>query len=205
LKRYIPFIVFASVLLLDQGSKILVREYFNPVERLPFYAQTEQAVKACGLGGIDLAVRLPRPPAIPILGDFFWLNFHENKGVAFGFLNSLPQTITVPLFTVIAILALGFIAYFYRSLPADKLLPRVSLMAIMGGAIGNLADRLILGKVTDFFDLAVRTPDSYKNLWPIFNVADSFIVCGVILLFFLILFEKKRRGAPEESAEKEAP
>jgi signal peptidase II len=199
LKRYIPLIIFIAILLLDQGSKVLVRDYFNPVETLPFYEQTAQTLEACGLGELDITVRLPRPQAIPLLGNFFWINFHENTGVAFGLLNSLSPNTTRPLFALVALLALGFIIFFYRSLPKGKLLPRMSLIFIMGGAIGNLIDRIIIGRVTDFFDLAVRTPESYKNIWPIFNVADSFIVCGVILLFILMLFEKKNPAPADEN------
>ena len=203
MKRYLPFVIFVLVLLLDQGSKILVRDYFNPVENDPFYEQTTDVLQAFGLEEIDLTVRLPQPPPIPLLGNFFWINFHENKGVAFGLLRSLPQTVTVPLFSAIALLALGFIVHFYRSLPENHLLPRVSLMCIVGGAVGNLTDRILLGKVTDFFDLAVRTPTSYDNIWPIFNVADSFIVCGVILLFLVILFEKKSPADAGQSGKAE--
>jgi len=204
LRRYIPFIIFIAVILLDQGSKALVRDYFNPVETLPFYEQTAHTLEAVGLGGLDMTVSLPRPPAIAILGNFFWINFHENTGVAFGLLNSLSPSVTRPLFALIALLALGFIVFFYRSLPKGKLLPRVSLMCIMSGAIGNLIDRIFIGRVTDFFDLAIRTPESYKNIWPIFNVADSFIVCGVILLFILMLFEKKAPAGEDKAQEEKS-
>jgi signal peptidase II len=204
LKRYLPFIILAIILLLDQGSKILVRQYFNPVEKNPFYGQTAGVLKASGLGEIDLTVSLPRPPPVRLAGDFFWINFHENKGVAFGLFSSLPQSVAVPLFTSIALLALAFIVHFYRSLPAGRLFPRISLMFIMGGAVGNLIDRVALGKVTDFFDLTIRAPASPpKNLWPIFNVADSFIVCGVILLFIIILFEKKEPEMARENGKDE--
>jgi len=199
LRRYLPFAILALVLILDQGSKILVRDYFQPVEQHEWYTLSQGVLESAGLGEADITVRLPRPPAIRLIGDVFWINFHENKGVAFGFLSGLPQSVTVPLFAVIALLALGFITHFYRSLPEGRLLPRIALMGIMGGAIGNLIDRLFLGKVTDFFDLALRTPASYKNLWPIFNVADICIVVGVSVLFLVMLFEKKGETKSGES------
>ena len=201
MKRYLPFIVLALGILLDQGSKIAVRDYFQPVEKLPFYAMTADVLDGLGMGDLDITVRLPRPEAIRLLGDFFWINFHENKGVAFGFMNSLPQSVTVPLFAIVNLLAIGFIIHFYRSFAPGRLLPRVTLMMILVGAIGNLIDRVILGKVTDFLDLALRTPYSYKNIWPIFNIADAFIVCGVATLFIMMLFEKK----PAKTSTADAP
>lgn len=205
MRQYLPLTILALVLLLDQGSKILVRDYFQPVGQDEWYSLSQEVVQSLGLADVDLTVHLPRPPAIRLLGNFFWINFHENQGVAFGFLSGLPQGITVPLLAVIAVLAIIFIAHFYRSLPKDKLLPRLALMGIMGGACGNLIDRLILGKVTDFFDLAQRTPVSYKNLWPIFNVADIFIVIGVSILFLFMLFEKKSKADPAPTSKDEGP
>lgn len=205
MKRYLPFIILALIILLDQGSKIAVRQHFKPVDRQEWYEITKTVLEASALGTMDIEVRLPRPPAIRVFGDFFWINHHENKGVAFGFMSSLPQAVTAPLFTVITLLALGFIVHFYRSLPDDKLLPRISLMCISGGAVGNLIDRIFFGKVTDFFDLAVRTPSSYKNIWPIFNVADAFIVVGVIVLFFVMLFEKKPAAKTDETINPDEP
>jgi len=209
LKRALPFIILALVVLLDQGSKVLVRDYFQPVDSSELYTMTESVLSASGLGQVDLTIRLPRPPAINLIGEVFWINFHENKGVAFGFMSGLPQSVTVPLFAVITLLALGFIIHFYRSLPDDKRLPRIALMSITGGAIGNLIDRVAFGKVTDFFDLAQRAPEGYKNLWPIFNVADAFIVVGVAVLFIVLLFEKKHTSKepdlPSETGEGVSP
>lgn len=178
IKKHLPFIILPLVILIDQVSKILIRYNFGP-------------------GGEYQGQH------ISLLGSFFWLNFHENKGVAFGLFSKLPTSITIPIFVVISLLAIGVIIKFYKELPKDKLLPKISLMMILGGAVGNLIDRIFLGKVTDFLDLAVYKNGLYKNIWPIFNMADSFIVVGVSILVILMIFEKKDSKSTEAAKETE--
>ena len=178
IKKHLPFIILPLVILIDQISKILIRYNFGP-------------------GGEYQGQH------INLLGNFFWLNFHENRGVAFGLFSKLPTSITIPIFVVISLLAIGVIIKFYKELPKDKLLPKISLMMILGGAVGNLIDRIFLGKVTDFLDLAVYKNGLYKNIWPIFNMADSFIVVGVSILVILMIFEKKDSKSTEAAKETE--
>ena len=124
-----------------------------------------------------------------LLGNIFGLTLHQNNGVAFGFFSWLPQRISIPLFAVITLLAAIYIMFFYRSIPLDKTLPRISLMLILGGALGNLLDRILIGRVTDFLDIA-RFEPTYENIWPVFNLADFFIISGVITLFILLLLDR---------------
>jgi len=167
--RLIPFIILFGSYLIDVFSKIIVRNLF--------------------MAGGSLAGE-----HINIIGKFFWFNFHENKGVAFGMFSNLPQSITIPIFTIITIVAIAVISHFYKDLPKNKLIPRISLMMVIGGAAGNLTDRVLLGKVTDFLDIAVYNNGVYKNIWPIFNIADSFILIGVsILVISTIISERKNK------------
>lgn len=113
--------------------------------------------------------------SIPIIKGVFHISLIHNRGAAFGILKN--QT---PLFVVTSIFAIILI---YRSLKTDTKhkLYSVSLGLILAGAIGNLIDRLFCGYVIDFLDFLI---------WPVFNVADSAITVGAILLAWTILFKK---------------
>lgn len=111
--------------------------------------------------------------SIPLIENFLHLTFVRNPGAAFGMLPY--QTIFFVIITVAVVL---FIVYYYRLLSADHRLLRFSLALLLGGAIGNLIDRLRTGYVIDFIDF---------KIWPpVFNVADSAIVIGIGL--FLIAY-----------------
>ena len=105
-------------------------------------------------------------------GDFFRLTYIHNPGAAFGLNMGSPL-----LHTAFSILALGILIYLYRSLAANERLLRLALSLVLGGAVGNIIDRLYLGEVVDFFDFGLG-----DLRWPIFNVADSCVTVGVLLL-----------------------
>ena len=102
-----------------------------------------------------------------------------NTGGAFGLFPD--QTI---FFTLVAVLVIGAILFYARRLPEQSLLVQVALGMQLGGAIGNLLDRIRLGYVVDFIDF---------RFWPVFNLADSAIVVGVIFLAYTYLFGSDRR------------
>jgi len=111
--------------------------------------------------------------SVAIIQGFFHLTFILNPGAAFGILAGQKW-----LLIVIAVIVLGIIVYFQHKLPTDQKLLRVCMGMIAGGAIGNLLDRLFISKVIDFLDFKV---------WPyVFNVADSMIVVGGILMVLLV-------------------
>jgi signal peptidase II len=96
----------------------------------------------------------------------------ENRGAAFGLLQD--QT---AFFVFVGVLVVGVIAASYRYLPRSGIRLHLALGLQLGGAIGNLVDRIRQGYVVDFVDFGYRS-----NWWPVFNVADSAIVVGVALL-----------------------
>jgi signal peptidase II len=100
----------------------------------------------------------------------------HNTGAAFGFLSSAAGWQNV-FFIVIALAASIFILWMYRRLSAQDRVLAVGLMLVLGGALGNLLDRLMHGYVIDFIDVYYGTWH-----WPAFNVADSAITIGAILL-----------------------
>lgn len=116
--------------------------------------------------------------SIPLAGPIRLTHVH-NSGVAFGF---LPNH-TFPIFLTIA-MSIAIIVLSYRLAAFHPWPVKVSLGLILGGGVGNLIDRLPDGYVTDFIDLQV---------WPVFNLADSSIVVGTILLAAFLLFPDGKR------------
>lgn len=112
---------------------------------------------------------------------FFRFTHGTNSGSAFGF---FPNQTT--LLIVASMIAIGFLIYFYRTYSPPSTLLRLAIGLQLGGAVGNLTDRLRLGAVVDFMDVGP---------WPIFNVADSSIVVGMALLA-IILSSGKTRPEP---------
>lgn len=117
-----------------------------------------------------------------IIKDYFELRYVENYGAAFGILQE--KRIFFILITSIVILLM--IYYYYKNFNSLTGLAKLSLAFFLGGAIGNFIDRLRLGYVVDF--LRVNLFKSYD--FPVFNVADVFIVVGTILIVYIVLFDK---------------
>lgn len=127
---------------------------------------------------------------------FFRFTHAWNTGTAFSLFQGQSDILTYVSFG--AVIALYFV---YRSLPAPTLWVRMAFGLLLGGAFGNLIDRLRLGHVTDFIDVGP---------WPIFNIADSSIVVGIVVMFFFFWTNseqetsKKRSAAEAEGDDKEA-
>ena len=129
----------------------------------------------------------------PIIGDFFRLTYIENPGMAFGI--DIGGKLFFSLFSIIA--SLGILYYLYRT-RNENLAFRISLAMILGGAIGNLIDRvfygvlfdeapLFYGRVVDFLDVDffnINLFGYHLTRWPVFNIADASVTCGVILMIF---------------------
>lgn len=115
--------------------------------------------------------------SIEVIPNFVHLTYVRNPGAAFGFLAGGPSFWRITFFTVISILAIGCIVYLLKNLGWEERTTRLSLASILGGALGNLLDRIRWGEVIDFIDL-----HWYQYHWPAFNVADSAITVGILLL-----------------------
>ncbi len=108
-----------------------------------------------------------------VVEPYFRFTHVHNTGAAFGV---FPQGGSI--FLVIAVVVSLVIVYYYRQMPDGSLLVRLALGLQMGGALGNVIDRVRLGYVVDFLNV---------RFWPVFNVADSAIVLGVVLLVLEML------------------
>lgn len=119
--------------------------------------------------------------SIKIIGEFLRFTYAENRGAAFSILQDQRE-----FFIIVTIIMLIALAYIYFKTKNITKLSKLSIGMIAGGAIGNFIDRVRFGFVVDFVD--VRFGSFYN--FPIFNIADSFVVCGTILMIILILFNK---------------
>lgn len=159
------YLIALAILLLDQASKQVIIRTFR-------------------LG-----------QSIPVIPGFFDIVYVLNPGAAFGFLATLSEQVRNPFFILISIVAVALIIFYHARYLRSHRLASVALGLILGGAIGNLMDRLRHGVVVDFLDIHV-----YQYHWPAFNVADSAISIGVSLMILDMLLEwyRDRRRDPAQ-------
>ena len=127
--------------------------------------------------------------SIPLIDGLLNLTFVFNPGAAFGFLSSASEKFRVPFFFLISVVAIGVVLVIYFKGARENILLQVGLSLVLGGAVGNLIDRIFFKKVIDFIDLY------YKQFhWPAFNIADSAITIGVfILIVDMVLAGRKEK------------
>jgi len=139
-------------------------------------------VLAFGLVGCDHASKLAAKthlegqPSVEIAPGWFSLRYVENRDVGFSLLREVPPAIRLPLIIVLGLATIGALLWHWRRTSAAATWPRTSHVAhalLLAGAVGNLSDRLLRGYVVDFL---------HVQHWPVFNLADIFIVAGVALL-----------------------
>jgi signal peptidase II len=119
------------------------------------------------------------PGSVPIIGNVFHLTYVENTGMAFGMFRGHPF-----LLLAVIVVSLLFIGIYAIKTHDGRSLLLVSYGFIIGGALGNLIDRVRLGFVMDFLDF---------RIWPVFNLADTFISIGVGLIILDLLFHKEKK------------
>jgi signal peptidase II len=115
--------------------------------------------------------------SIPVVDGFFNLTYVRNTGAAFSLFADHGASFRVPFFVAASLVAVVVILTFVRQTPSSQKLALAGCAFVLGGAIGNLIDRVAYGEVIDFLD--AYWGDWH---WPAFNVADSFITVGVIVL-----------------------
>jgi signal peptidase II len=142
----------------------------------------DQAVKAI------IRRQIPLNESLTVIPGFFDLTRVHNTGTAFGFMNATEFPFKTVILACIAIAALAALAVYAATLPADQWLARTGLALILGGAAGNLIDRIAEGYVVDFVDL-------YWSDWHFwaFNVADASITIGVALMILDLMGAGSRR------------
>jgi signal peptidase II len=120
-----------------------------------------------------------------IIPNLFQLVHIRNRGAIFGFFSHSGNRFVFLFLTLASLAALSLVFYyFFKSHPKDRLF-NISLSLIIAGALGNFSDRIFKGYVIDFLDVSVKGWH-----WPSFNVADSCISIGAVLLIFIFLFKR---------------
>ena len=134
---------------------------------------------------IDHSMRLyAKKVIIPGVLDLFYI---RNTGAAFGFLSGSHSAFRIPFFVGISVIAIAIILYLFYKMDESEFMVPIALSLVLGGAIGNLIDRIRLGEVIDFMYF------HYKSFaWPAFNVADIAITLGVFLLILRMFFLEKK-------------
>jgi len=136
---------------------------------------------------LDEKGNIIREPIKVIGEDFFRLTLVYNPGIAFG-IRLGGQLIL----SSISVLASIFIIVYILKLSKEKILEIWAFTLILGGAVGNLIDRALYGKVIDFLDFDF--PDFIMYRWPVFNIADSAVTIGMTLLIINYLFFDKKNS-----------
>jgi len=147
-----------------------------------------------------------------VIGDFFRITYIENPGMAFGIDFGESSKLFLTFFSLVASIA---ITYYLIKHKDEKLTLRIPLAMILGGAVGNLIDRmfygviygeapLFYGKVVDFLDFDFFNISLFGytyDRWPIFNIADLAVSIGVILLIFLHRENREEEKSSEQEIE----
>jgi signal peptidase II len=139
--------------------------------------------------------------SVSVIPGFFDIVHVRNRGAAFGFMAQMPESVRLPFFYVVSAVALGLITVYLFRMKDGRRSVAVCLALILGGACGNIWDRIRLGEVVDFLsfhwhDTVARVPLGSHTLtfrleWPSFNVADSAITVAVVWLMILLMKETK--------------
>jgi signal peptidase II len=158
--------IFAAVLIVDQLTKFWARARFSLANGEPDYTDF-----------------------ISVAGE--WLRFRlvYNYGAAFGMRpqNVVPFLHPIVFFALFSVTAIGFLAFYYRRLGRHERAARLGILLILAGAFGNLIDRIVLHRVTDFIDAGIP---GFAMRWPVFNIADSSVCIGIALLLIPALFAR---------------
>jgi signal peptidase II len=158
---------------------------------LPFVLGLDQLTK-------HLIVRKFRfAESLAIVRGFFNLTYVRNTGAAFGLLYDARASFRVPFFVIVPVISLVAIGYVFRKIGDRDVRLSAALSSVIGGALGNLIDRLHWGYVIDFLDFHWK----YAYHFPAFNVADMSICAGVMALMLDLL--KNRHEEPEPKIQEE--
>lgn len=120
--------------------------------------------------------------SVEVIKSFFYLTYTNNTGAAFSILTGKRI-----LLILVSVIVIGILIYYIKKTKIEKKINKIALSLVIGGSIGNLIDRIIKGAVIDFLDFKI-----FGYNYPIFNLADTFIVLGVFLLL-IGMFRKEEK------------
>jgi len=127
-----------------------------------------------------------------VIPNYFSIIYSKNPGIAFSFFSDSNSMSTRVLLIVGSLLIIALIAWLLVAGRDASRINAIGLALLLGGAAGNLTDRIVHGAVTDFLEVWLRfLPFPIFNPWPTFNVADAAVTIGAILLIFDVLFHSQ--------------
>ncbi|MGB9599069.1 MAG: signal peptidase II, partial [Myxococcota bacterium] len=130
---------------------------------------------------------------IDVIKGYFDFRYVENPGAAWGIFGSMSDSVRKPFFIMVSLVAILFIIYFFIKVKKEQRTLSLAISLILGGAFGNFYDRVVNSYVVDFIHWF------YKDYhWPTFNIADSAISCGVVLMIIHMLFLEKPKAGNEK-------
>ena len=139
-----------------------------------------------------VSLHIPLNYSVKVVEDFFNLTHIRNSGVAFGLFASQQSEYKALMFIAISTIAIIAILVIFHQTPKEKKMVQTGLILIFSGAIGNLIDRILHGEVIDFVDFFIN-----RHHFPAFNIADSCITVGVIMMVIDLFFGE---AGPDSSA-----
>ena len=142
----------------------------------------DQLTKAWILGSLKIH------EGFPVIDGLFNIVHVRNPGAAFGFLAGASPWFRAVFFLAVTVAAIGFILHYFRQNRDEKLSLVLALALILAGAVGNLIDRVRFGEVVDFLDFYIGTAH-----WPAFNVADTAISTGAVLLGIALITKRGKK------------
>ncbi|MBN1939389.1 MAG: signal peptidase II [Candidatus Aminicenantes bacterium] len=162
MKRFAPYAALAGlVIVLDQVSKALI------VAHVPFYG------------------------SVRLIPGFLKLTHIHNKGAILGLFNSSEYSWAPALLLVLNAAALALVLYYFSKTTDEERAARFGLALIVGGALGNVIDRIARGFVVDFIEMSAG---SFH--WPTYNIADSCITIGAVVLVWSVIFRRPHASDP---------
>jgi len=179
-----------------------------------FLAVVAIVTLALDLGSKWWAVEnLDKPFArVDLIKGYLSLALAHNRGGAWGLLQNESETIRRPFFVLVSVVAIAFIVSLYRKLAPTQTALKWGLPLVLGGALGNLVDRIRYGHVIDFIDMYIGNGTGLDKLvekisgpmreyhWPTYNIADIAIVAGVILMG-VDMFTSRKKSPPKKAEE----
>jgi len=153
----------------------------------------------------------PFDTTITVIDDHLWFSLAYNKGGAWGLLHDAPDTLRRPFFLIVSVLAIFFIVSLYRKLTENQWALKWGLPLVLGGALGNLMDRIVRKGVVDFIQYRASWVGTMNSIihsvfpdwvvveyWPTFNVADIAICVGVGFMAIDMLGSKRHHQQSHE-------
>ncbi len=138
-----------------------------------------------------VARSIPFQSSQSVIPGFLDLTHIRNRGAIFGFFSHSESRILFIFLTLVSLVALGLVLYYFFKTPSSQRFMKISLSIILAGALGNLIDRVFRGYVIDFLDFYIKSWH-----WPSFNVADACITTGAFLLIFILVFKRSEQCIP---------